>query len=496
MYAPFKYKIELTVFVCGAVLMVYELVGSRVLGPYFGTSVFVWTSLIGIILGSLSLGYHFGGKAADIETTFEKLSFIVLLAAVGIACTYFSKNLILTVVQKNIPDFAFGSVIAAVLLFTPASFLLGMVSPYAAKLKMRESEKLGSTIGNLYALSTAGSIAGTFAAGFLLIPRMGTNTLLIVLALVLVLLSALLSMQITKTLQLGLAALLVFALFGHQLSVPNLAKNKFLDFDSSYNRIWLFEAVENATRKPIRVMGINNEFHSAMYLDSENLVSEYTKYYHLARHFNPQFQHTLMIGGAGYSFPKDYLSHYPHATMDVVEIDPMVTELAAKYFRLPTSARLNIFHQDARVFLNQTTTKYDVIFGDAFSSRYAVPYHLTTLEAVQKKYDLLNENGVVILNIISTVEGKKGKFLRAEYATYAAVFPQVYLFTTAGEGNGTAFQNVMLVALKSPQAIALKSDDPEINRMLKTVWQQTIATDVAVLTDDFAPVDQYINFAQ
>jgi spermidine synthase len=398
--------------------------------------------------------------------------------------------------QHLIPDVSLASVVAAILLFSPAGFLLGMVSPYAAKLKLQDAKKLGTTIGNLYALSTAGSIIGTFAAGFFLIPRFGTNTLLILLALTLVVLSVFLSLQVAKTLKVSAVALLLISLSIYTYSVQDFATKKFLDLDTAYNRIWLFETTKGDDKQPIRVMGINAEFHSAMYLDSDELVSEYTKFYHLARHFSPTFAHTLMIGGAGYSFPKSYLLLYPHATIDVVEIDPMVTELAKKYFKLPTSERMKIFHQDARVFLNHTSTKYDVIFGDAFGSRYAIPYHLTTLETVKKKYDLLNENGVVIVNTISALEGDKGKFLRAEYATYAAVFPQVYLFTASDNVSATDFQNVMLVALKSKNKVSFESEDPELQRMLHKIWTNKITADVPILTDDFAPVDQYINFAQ
>ena len=134
-----------------------------------------------------------------------------------------------------------------------------------------------------------------------------------------------------------------------------------------------------------------------------------------------------MLGGAGYSFPKDYLTKYPNATLDVVEIDPGVTALAKKYFALEDHPNLTIYHEDARVFLNQNTKKYDAILGDAFSSWYLVPYQLTTEEAIRRQYDSLSLSGAVILNIVSSIEGEMGEFLRAEYKTYKKVFPQVYL---------------------------------------------------------------------
>jgi len=240
-------------------------------------------------------------------------------------------------------------------------------------------------------------------------------------------------------------------------------------------------------------MGINNENHSSMFLDSDELVSEYTKYYHLAKHFNPNFKKTLMLGGAGYSYPKDFLHKYPGATIDVVEIDPKVTELAKKYFRLEESPRLTIYHEDGRVFLNKTQEKYDVIFGDAFSSHYSLPYQLTTKEAVQKKYNILNDDGMVILNLISAIEGEKGKFLRAEYATYKSLFPQVYLFPVTYSLYGNIVQNIILVALKSEKEQTLHDSDPKLDEYLLHLWKKTVDADMPILTDDFAPVDYYIN---
>lgn len=271
-----------------------------------------------------------------------------------------------------------------------------------------------------------------------------------------------------------------------------MEKNGFIDIDTAYNRIWIHDDIDKITNFPTKVMGINNENHSVMFLDSNALVNQYTKYYDLANHFNPGFKKTLLFGGAGYSYPKYFLDKYPEANIDVVEIDPEVTEIAKKYFNLKENPRLNIYHEDGRVYLNKTQEKYDVIFGDAFSSRYSIPYQLTTKEAVQKKYNILNENGVVILNIISAIEGEKGDFLKAEYLTYKNIFPQVYLFTVKEKNDGRQRQNLILVALKSDKKANTNSQDPELNSYLQNLWAKEINTNLPVLTDDYAPVDYYI----
>lgn len=488
-----KYLLEIVVFVCGAVVMMFELVGSRVLGPYFGTSLFVWTSLIGIILGSLSLGYYLGGKIADKKSSFKSLSLIIFLAAISIGLMVSIKDFWLIVLQNSFTDIRTSSVLASLTLFLPASVFLGMVSPYAVKLKLNNLNTSASTVGNLYAISTTGSIFGTFLAGFYLIPHFGTNKLLIILSITLIIISLALSAKKDTRIKLSVFAIVVigwFVISGLNYMLP---KSGFIDVDTAYNRIWIYNRIDFRTNKIVKMMGINNENHSSMFLDNDELVNEYTKYYHLAKHFNPNFKKTLMLGGAGYSYPKDFLHKYPEATIDVVEIDPKVTELAKKYFRLEENPRLTIYHEDGRVFLNKTQEKYDVIFGDAFSSHYSLPYQLTTKEAVQKKYNILNDDGIVILNIISAIEGEKGKFLRAEYATYKSLFPQVYLFPVTHSDYGNVVQNIILVALKSEKDQTFNDSDPKLNEYLQHLWKKMVDADIPILTDDFAPVDYYIN---
>jgi spermidine synthase len=485
--------LEITAFLCGAIVMVFELVGSRVLGPYFGTSIFVWTSLIGIILGSLSLGYYLGGKLADKKPSFSNLSLIVLLAAIFIGLTIYTKDSLLLILQSNFADIRFTSIFASLILFLPTSVLLGMVSPYTVKLKMENLNTSGSTVGNLYAISTAGSIFGTFLSGFYLIPKFGTNKLLIILAITLIAVSFLLSIKKYTKIKLSIFAIIITGYFLTGGLSDVFAKTGVIDVDTAYNRIWIYDRVDPRTNKSVKMMGINNENHSSMFLDSDELVNEYTKYYNLAEHFFPDFKKALMFGGAGYSYPKSFLLKYPEATIDVVEIDPMITELAKKYFRLKDDPRLTIYHEDGRVYLNKTQEKYDVIFGDAFTSRYSLPYQLTTQEAIQKKYNILNDNGVVLLNIISAVEGEQSEFLRAEYATYKTIFPQVYLFPVQNPDDGSNVQNVILVALKSPTIPKLKSANLVLNRYLQHLWEKDVVTDLPILTDDYAPVDYYIN---
>lgn len=473
-------------------MMAYEITGSRVLAPYVGTSIIVWTSLIGIILASLSIGYWLGGRLADKRPHVGGLAFLLFAAAILVALTALIKEIVLMMIAGSGFDIKTNTIIASIVLFTPASIILGMVSPFAVRLKLSALTTSGATVGLLYALSTVGSIVGTFLAGFYLVPNFGVSTILFLLALILLLLSVLLA---PKQLLLAKAVFATVFLggsaFGDALTSQAAFYDEAIDLSTTYNRVLIRKGERND--RPIREMMISNEHSSAMYLDGNDLVYEYTKFYHLARHFFPDFKSGLVLGGAGYSFPKSFLQTYPDAKLDVVEIDPGLTAIAREYFDLPDDPRLTIHHEDARTFLNTTDKTFDVIFGDAFNSQYSIPFHLTTKEAVQKKFDILSDKGVVILNVISAVEGDRGKFLRAEYATYKEIFPHVLVFPVRDNRSGDRVQNIILVASKNPQLPPSTSRDSEINRYLQQYWSKEIPLDMPVLTDDYAPVDYYIS---
>ena len=155
------------------------------------------------------------------------------------------------------------------------------------------------------------------------------------------------------------------------------------------------------------------------------------------------------------------------------------------------SDSMKIYHTDARAYLNTTKTKYDVIFWDAFSD-YSIPYQLTTIEAIQKHYDVLNDNGVVILNIISSIEWEKWKFLRAEYATFKEVFPYVYIIPVSENYNGERPANIMLIAMKTDDWFDFSKNYWDMQQYIDNVWEKEIPLDIPVLTDDYAPVNAYI----
>ncbi len=498
---PFKSRIilELTVFVCGALVMIYEIIGSRLLSPYLGASTYVWTSLIGVILGALSLGYWLGGKIADRKPDLKILASVIFFAGGAVSATILLKDLILSFVAQMPFGLEVKSVVAALLLFAPASILLGFVTPYAVKLKMSALEDSGKTVGRLYALSTVGSILGTFLAGFFLIPFVGSERTLYLIGATLAGLSILIAPFALTTKNIAVLILFALGISANEFKIQYLRQTRDLhDIDTEYSRVQILRTVEPKTKKPIRVIAVDPFFvQSAIFLDSDELALSYAKYYHLLRHFKPDFQNTLLIGGAGYTFPRDYLSKYPKANIEVVEIDSQMTEIARRFFRLEDDPRLKITHQDGRIFLNQAAeNRFDVVLMDAFGSLFSVPFQLTTVEAVANISRALKDDGVVIFNVGGAIKGDASRFLRAELKTYRQIFPKVYLLKINSELSDEDLQNFIIVACKTENAAALTSDDAEIADLLNHLYTEDISTDLEILTDDLAPVEYYNSFAQ
>jgi spermidine synthase len=485
--------LELIVFACGAAVMILEMVGARIVAPYLGSSIVVWTALIGTILASLSLGYWWGGRIADRKPNAKAFSLILLFSGVSVAFLGLAKAMILDFWEvANVPV-ELGATVVNLALFAPSTLCLGMVSPYAVRLKLSSVEQAGATAGRLYAISTVGSILGTFLAGFYLIAAFGSTSILLGLSVSLVVLS-LLASQTDRKMKFTLLLVPVLAFVLSSTYERYLNEGGFYDLDTNYNRILVFQSKDERTERPTRAMATTPRYvQSAMFLDDPvALVLRYTRFFTVAEYWKPQMKRVLVLGGGAYSFPRHLLSLHPHLQMDVVELDPGVTEIAKRFFDLEDLPGLRIFHEDARTFINRSKDHYDVIFVDVFNSHYSVPFHLTTLEAVTTLHRLLNENGLVIMNTIAAIEGSQGRFLRAEAATYGSVFRQVHLYPLFAPTDGTRKQNVMLVATKTDNPLGTSPPDPELAGFLLGRWDKPLEADVPVLRDDFAPVEVYV----
>ena len=434
---PNGYAIGVLVFGGGAIGMVLELVGSRLLAPYFGNSLFIWTSLIGVMLGFMSLGYFLGGRLADRHLDPGYLFWILIGAATAIAMIAVVEGTLLPVLARG-GTTRLLAVLSATVLFAVPSTLLGMVSPYCIRLRMHTIEDSGSTVGSLYAVSTLGSIVGTFAAGFWLISMFGTRQMLTIMAVGLGLLSLIVigkGMNWKRLVGLGVivATLLLGATTAHADTV-----------DTQYDRYFLRQIVDPATGRPL--VGLSRDeksAESAAYRDTgEPYRFEYYNFYDLATKLGGPVERTLLIGGGTFSYPRLFAATNPTATMDVVEIDGDLYGIAKSDFGYVDDPRLKLSFEDGRTFMNRAEGPYDAIFIDAFKSEQTVPYQLTTLETWKKAYDLLDEDGVLVMNVIASPDDERAQFFNSLFATISDVFPEVRAFRVQDSAQGRAAQHL------------------------------------------------------
>lgn len=494
-------RLQITSFFSGAATMILELTGSRLVAPFFGTSLIVWTALIGIIMTSLCIGNWLGGSIADKRPEGKLLGRILIFAAVIIAVTAFASNYILTSIQNMGFNLYVASVISAAVIFAPSSLLLGMVSPFVARLAMQNVSSSGAVVGRLSALNSAGSILGTFLGGFVLISLFPSGVILMLLASGVALLSVLVYTgawrQIISLFVACIIASGAVAAYKNGLPFTPIG----VQLDTAYNHLSIVESVDTRNNRRVRVMVTSPEAaQSLMYTDHPSeLVSEYTKFYDLAFHYKPDTKRVLMLGGGGYCVPRYLLANRPDVSIDVVELDPGVTQAARQYFDLKDNPNMRIFHEDARTFLNRAASdglgQYDAIFMDTFTSAIVIPFQMTTVETAKHLREILKPDGSLIVNIIASVYGPKSGVFHGIYKAFSSSFPTMMIFPANAPDPkyAMALQNIILVAMGDNATAVSPASDARYSSLLAHQWLDPFTPDAKVpaFTDSFAPVERY-----
>ena len=527
------------VFLSGAVLLGVEIAASRVLAPTFGSSLYVWGALIGVVLTGLSIGYWAGGALADRWPSPYLFVGAIALGATLVLLIPVVDEWVLEQVVTWDPGPRLDPLVAAIILFGPMSVVLASVSPIAVRLAAREIDRMGRTAGRLFAISTAGSIAGTFATAFWLVPEYGTDQVLAVGALVLLTAAAVVALLerlwvpgAALVAAAGAAVLAVGALAPETTGTVisgTAARNwsplyrerdvrtpRKLDpaevglggqgfkvreaRDTRYHRLFVMDDEDS------RYLRFDSSFQSGMYLDDPFRTRfSYTDYLQLGLAYNPSAKKILVIGLGGAAVQKRVWRDFRDAVVTTVELDPDVVGAAHKWFHLPQDRRLPIVVDDGRRFLQRTDERFDVIMVDAFYSD-GVPFHLTTLEFVRLMRDRLTPGGVVATNVIGAVTGGSSQITRALWKTYAAVFPTVELhpvFEGPADRRSDDIRNIILVATEraapSPARLAESWEEtrrarapgaPDLEAAAKNRWERDVVTaDVPLLTDGYAPTD-------
>ena len=503
-----------TVFFSSGCVMILELVASRLVARDLGSSLYTWTSIIGIVLAGIALGNYLGGRIADRHHARRTLAVLFGLASGACIGIIVVNNFVgnwVPLWRLSWPTHVF---IHVFLVFFVPSTLLGTISPVVAKMALDQGLAAGRTIGDIYAWGAAGSIAGTFLAGFYLISAFGSVTIIWGIG------AAMLAMAILYWVScwvMYLWAMIFGALITMGMAPADWAQEAgttaFLRQPADPNVIYEDEtaychvAVRRTSVRPDKRAFMQDKLmHSEAVMDDvTNLQYFYTRIYAGLTHGLSKGRQDLslmVIGGGGYAFPQYLKAHWPNSRVEVVEIDPGVTEAAMTAFGLDRNTTIRTINLDARNYVDQLlprrrtdepATRYDFIYEDAIND-YSVPFQLVTQEFNEKIARLLTDDGVYLINLIDTYDN--GRFLGAVVSTIKQTFPHVYVITS--EISLPSLRDTfVVVATKRP--IDPKAILTEQNRHLK-FWllnesDMDYLQDQAgrlVLTDDYAPVEHML----
>jgi predicted membrane-bound spermidine synthase len=479
---PGAFALGALVFGAGIGALATEITASRLLAPYFGSSTIVWANLIGIVLAALALGYWLGGRLADRRPEPRLLGSLVLGAAVFVAVIPFAAKPFLDLTVEGLDTASGGAVVgsflAVVLLCAPPVVLLGMVSPFAIRLAVSSIATAGAVAGRLYALSTAGSLLGTFLPALVLIPAIGTQRTFLVIAVLLAASSCFLLGTRYLVAAAALAALLLVPP-GAVKGEPGLIHEE----TSYYQYIGVVERPDGR-----RLLHLNEgvAVHSLWRPDSVLTGGVWDAFLGLPPLLGRPLERVAILGNAGGTTARALGVYYPEADVDGVELDPAVSRVGRRYFGMGDNPRLTVHDADARPFLRSTDARYDLIVVDAYRQPY-VPFYLATREFFRLVREHLRPGGVVALNVAAVPDDKR--LVDAVGGTMAADLPQVL------EWPALRF-NTIVLGLTEPLssdelASRLKSGPADLAPLRELLARDARPMEVASRpwTDDRAPVE-------
>ncbi|OVE76332.1 hypothetical protein BVX98_06230 [bacterium F11] len=481
----------LTLFFTGAAILAIEIVGARLLGPYFGVGLFVWSSLITVTLITLSLGYWLGGKMADHIPELEVLYFLVFLAGLLIlpiplvAPWVIEKSLLLGIRS--------GSLLSGIVLFGAPLFVLGMVSPYSVKMYTPKLDLLGTSVGQLYAISTVGSCFGSILTGFLLVPYLGVSNIFYLLAFGLFVLWGI-RMFFHRGIQAITALIPILVSFMLFFSPPiPVAATKGTTILMESNSLLGQLQVED--KKGYRILRIDGAPNSIINKKTGLSFFDYTTYLELMPFLRPHAKKALLVGLGGGSVAKRFSSY--GLQVDAVEIDPTVVWVAKRFFDYdPGKGKIVI--QDGRRFFQSTKETYDFVILDVSSGDLA-PSHLFSLESLTELKSIIRDKGVLGINFIGHIKGPDTRAAQSLYRTLEEVFAHIGIYPLKPDGG---IGNIIFLASDETMEVRQSLQEcstPHIRTLLQKMVSNRIldfnSKEGMILRDNFNPLQVWSTHA-
>jgi spermidine synthase len=472
-------RLGLVAFLVGGATLSTEISASRLLAPYFGASTVVWANIIGLTLAYLALGYWLGGRLADRRPEPRVLATILLVAAAALAVLPFAARPLLRWAVEGVDSVAVGSVVgsffAALALFAIPVTALGAAAPFLIRLALRGVDEAGRVAGRLYALSTAGSLVGTFLAALVLIPWVGTQRTLVATAAAAALGAGLLAGGAWLLAPVAVAALLAVP--------PPQIKSALFQTESEYQYIRVVSDGDGGRDLELNEGVVS---HSAWRPDTVLTGRYWDLFLMLPPLLDHPARNLLVIGNAGGTIGRAYGRYYPGTAIDGVELDPELNTVARRWFGAGDNPRMRLIAADGRPFLERTHKRYDLIFVDAYRQPY-VPFYLATSEFFRLAREHLRPGGMIALNVAATPTDHK--LSNAVGTTLLTAFPQVWRWRALR-------YNDVLFALREPvtrtELERLAGRAPGKVALLLPLFRDRLSAVRAhgwPLTDDRAPVE-------
>jgi spermidine synthase len=484
-----------TAVVSGAAVMAVEVAGARLLGPFFGVGLFVWTALITVTLGALAIGYAIGGALADRRESPDRLFALLLAAGIAALCVPAARPVVLAAAAPLGPRL--GALIAAALLFGPCLLPLGCVSPWVVRLVARDLGHVGRVSGYLGAASTAGSLAGTLGTGFLLVAWVGVSRVFSLVGALLLGLAIVYFAAFRRRWGAALLIALAAALPGEPEPASKVMANgttvtEVARREGFYGRVQVVDYRYGAAHT--REMLIDGLVQGGVDVASGLSVYEHAYFLELlARAARPAARSCLVVG-LGPGLVPAWFERQGVRT-DVVEINPDVVALAREHFGYRPAGRVLI--GDARRVLRETGERYDVVVLDVFTGD-ATPGHVLTREALQNLQDRLAPRGLVALNLAGSLR-RETLGTASVIRTLETVFASVRLHPTFDPDEGEGWGNVVVLASNAPlapvdPALGVSSAvhpmaRSAVERFLHRTFRFPPGTPAEVLTDEGSPLD-------
>ncbi len=446
-----RFGLFLLAFGSGFAVLTIEIAGARLIAPVFGLSAVPWTAVIGVILAALAVGSHLGGRLADggrvpLSAVLVGAAFTGALPVVGYAVPWLARDTL---------GFIGGALASALILFAPAVLCLGAVVPFLVQADTESLGSVGRRAGDVSAAATAGSIAGTFMTGFILLPAFPLPVLLGLTSAGLLVLAGIAHWSFGDRLPPEFVAIGVIGLGSLGVAASQTPADTLHQEQTLYASVKVTERQWEGGRM-VRELWQNGGSSSAEFVDTGDPAHSYVDASGLI--LEPvidRIESMLVLGGGALSLPVAFSRWKPEMRVDVVEIDPVVTELAREYFAYGNGqyANIHVVHEDARVYLRRSTQEYDLVYLDVFDHLLTVPWTMVTVEAMTEIAARLEPDGLFVANVLSPVAGQGVAFLQRLRATAEEVFAHVEVYVTSADTDPAAIQNLILVAGDQPEAL-------------------------------------------